>query len=90
MTPNGDTRDAREQLPPSCRYILNEFDTVGETLTIDELDRRLCHRRRTIRWALKTLENCGYVSLDRDSRDLRRTAATLDDERALNSPQSDT
>lgn len=90
MPEDGGDQEAVKSLPPSCRYVLNEFDAVGETLTLGDLDRRLCHRRRTIRWALKTLEDCGYVSLARDSRDLRQTAATLDCERALNSPESDT
>lgn len=85
-----DLDDELADLPPSARYVLDEFDEVGETLTLDELNEALCHRRRTIRGALKTLEDCRYLSRERANDDLRQVAATLDAEPPLNPSQSDT
>lgn len=88
-TSDGGSRDDLDSLPPSCRYVLDELEAADGPLTYDDLDERLCHQRPTIGWAARRLKDSGYVSLDRDSDDLRQVSITLRSERTLNSPQTD-
>lgn len=63
-------RDTAEDLPPSCKYILDVLDREGE-LSRQELLARTGLPERTLDWALGTLKNHGHVFSARDNEDLR-------------------
>ena len=63
-------RDTVEDLPPSCKYILDVLDREGE-LSRQELLARTGLPERTLDWALGTLKNHGQVFSARDNEDLR-------------------
>jgi DNA-binding MarR family transcriptional regulator len=91
MPQNGRDQEATDSLPPSCRYVLSALaDADANELTLQELDNRLCHRKRTIAEALKTLENRGYIHKKQDSDDLRQVVAELVDTRTFTPRESDT
>lgn len=90
MPQNGRDQEPTDSLPPSCRYVLDALETAEGPLTYDDLDEQLCHQRSTIEWAVRQLKDSGYVSLDRDSDDLRQVSITLRSERTLNPSQTDT
>jgi len=89
MPSNGGDPGDVENLPLSCQYVLDELDTADDPLTLADLNKRLNHSRESIAWAVRRLNDYGYVRVDRNPGDLREVAVSLRDERTLNPQQSD-
>ncbi len=88
MASNGGRSDGSESLPPSAAYVLDKIEAEGSA-TRQELLAATYLCERTLDRALETLQNGDYITLDRDSEDLRQVVATLADKRSYNPPESD-
>ncbi|QLG63098.1 helix-turn-helix domain-containing protein [Halorarum salinum] len=64
------SRDDVDDLPPSCKYVLDVLEREGE-LSRQKLLDRTGLPERTLDWALGTLNNRGYIFSAQDNEDLR-------------------
>ena len=71
MASNGTSSIGRDELPPSCQYILHVLEEEGpltRTAIVDET----ALSETTVEWALRRLKNHGFIIAARDPDDLRR------------------
>jgi len=71
--------DIDEDLPPSCRCVIQALRYYGPELSRQELVEATGLPERTLDDALERCETRGYLHRARKSGDLRQTVATLSD-----------